>query len=1282
MGNNQSRDYAETVVDGDWGDGGAMSPIGPLHNNGPYNSTPMPPVDELNERFNQTLTNMNITEEMLEKVKETYNLEAKWKIVQEQESHTRGIKNTPQYYLLHMKTFLSAFAANKKKFRRITSKSTQLLRELEISLRTNHTGWLREFLHQKDNPGLDLLNEYLGFCLYAVVFGKRHTTQSHQRQTSEITSFDDDEDLKSEATQNGVPQFEIDEASTFDDTASITSSKISMAMSDFDAIRRSHALPAKRVLKNSQILSDKDDIHVSIMCFRSIFNYKYGFEAVLDHKNVVNQITLALMHHSSKTKATVLDLLAGVAMMKGGHQLVLSGFDNFKQIIGEKRRFHNLIKAIRYSVECNNDSIYDVDLIVSALKFINVIVHTVIDRNFRVYLQFEFNSLGYDQILARMKDIKSEEIKAETRAYYDNMIDVSVLLTDSADRKAAENKSISLENKLADEQEQREQQERDSGDKIVELEKQLSGVVFELEALKGTSRGIYALPGVHVEDEEKYNGSGPNPYGYGDGVGGFGGPGGLGGPGYVGPGGPGFGGPTGPGRAGAPGFGPAGMDAGPGFGPGFGPGDGSGIGGFGQGGPGYGGPGGPAVGPGVDGPEGPSMVPDGGGTGSGGTGIPGMGPGDSGVLGIGGDGPRGSGNGEVGFSGSGIPGVPGVEGVPGTPGIEGISSTTGNEGNLGVPDTETKNPLGDDPIKIEKPDPLGGPPIEASAKLPPPLGDIPPPPGGIPMPPGIPGMPDVPEIPGIPDIPGIPGLPPGMPGIPGLPPGMPGMPGLPGMPGMKSAPKRKAIETKYRLPVLNWKALKPNQIEGTIFKGLDDEQILKELDMSLFEEEFKTRAQNDDADKILKKKLAQAAKKCGTTLIDTNRARNLAITLRKIKLNTEEICRAVYNYDLNELPLEYVEMLPKFIPNDTELKAFKAYEKDGKPFDDLSSEDKFMWLFGGVKRLSQRLTIMIFIGNFIENIKVIEPQLNYVLSASLSIRSSQKFKRILEIVLAFGNYMNSARRGAVFGFKLESLEALAGTKSTDKKQNLLHYICTVVQSYYPDHEDFYQELRFIDEASKVSLDTILSDVVEIKSGLALTKQEFEQHQNPVLKVFLNNADEKVQKIVENAAAAGKAYETAVNFFGEKKEKMPGEAFFSIFQKFIKAYKDAEKEVEQWKCKEMKQADRQRKAEADKLKVKKLEVLGSLKGIKKTAEDEMKDLRRKDRQAAEATSGGFEDVLSALKKQPFKREDNNDRDFKRGPGKKETIDPGQRKSQSSMPPRKNPGRAQAGGNAML
>ena len=38
---------------------------------------------------------------------------------------------------------------------------------------------------------------------------------------------------------------------------------------------------------------------------------------------------------------------------------------------------------------------------------------------------------------------------------------------------------------------------------------------------------------------------------------------------------------------------------------------------------------------------------------------------------------------------------------------------------------------------------------------------------------------------------------------------------------------KKPIKTKFRLPVINWTALKPNQISGTVFSELDDEKILE-----------------------------------------------------------------------------------------------------------------------------------------------------------------------------------------------------------------------------------------------------------------------------------------------------------------------------------------------------------------------------------------------------------------------------------------------------------------------
>ena len=36
---------------------------------------------------------------------------------------------------------------------------------------------------------------------------------------------------------------------------------------------------------------------------------------------------------------------------------------------------------------------------------------------------------------------------------------------------------------------------------------------------------------------------------------------------------------------------------------------------------------------------------------------------------------------------------------------------------------------------------------------------------------------------------------------------------------------KKKIQTKYRLPILNWTPLKPQQVKGTIFADLEDEKL-------------------------------------------------------------------------------------------------------------------------------------------------------------------------------------------------------------------------------------------------------------------------------------------------------------------------------------------------------------------------------------------------------------------------------------------------------------------------
>lgn len=143
-------------------------------------------------------------------------------------------------------------------------------------------------------------------------------------------------------------------------------------------------------------------------------------------------------------------------------------------------------------------------------------------------------------------------------------------------------------------------------------------------------------------------------------------------------------------------------------------------------------------------------------------------------------------------------------------------------------------------------------------------------------------------------------------------------------------------------------------------------------------------------------------------------------------------------------------------------------------------------------------------------------QVYAIISASSSVKSSKKFRSILEVILAFGNYLNSSKRGPAYGFKLQSLDTLMDTKSTDKKSCLMHYIVATIRQNFPELMGYDTELFSIDKASQVSLENVVTDVNELEKGMDVVRKEAELKgkgpHNHVLKDFLTNSEEKLKKI--------------------------------------------------------------------------------------------------------------------------------------------------------------------------
>uniref|UniRef100_A0A8D1GG80 Formin-like protein 2 n=1 Tax=Sus scrofa TaxID=9823 RepID=A0A8D1GG80_PIG len=967
---------------------------------------PMPEPGELEERFAIVLNAMNLPPDKARLLRQ-YDNEKKWELICDQERFQ--VKNPPHTYIQKLKGYLDP-AVTRKKFRRRVQESTQVLRELEISLRTNHIGWVREFLNE-ENKGLDVLVEYLSFAQYAVTF-------DFESVESTVESSVD----KSKPWSRSIE--DLHRGSNLPSPVGSSASR-----SGRHSALRYNTLPSRRTLKNSRLVSKKDDVHVCIMCLRAIMNYQYGFNMVMSHPHAVNEIALSLNNKNPRTKALVLELLAAVCLVRGGHEIILSAFDNFKEVCGEKQRFEKLMEHFR-----NEDN--NIDFMVASMQFINIVVHSVEDMNFRVHLQYEFTKLGLDEYLDKLKHTESDKLQVQIQAYLDNVFDVGALLEDAETKNAALERVEELEENISHLSEKLQDTENEAMSKIVELEKQLMQRNKELDVVreiyKDANTQVHTLRKMVKEKEEAIQRQS-------------------------------------------------------------------------------------TLEKKIHELEKQGTIK-----------IQKKGDGDIAIL----------------------------------PVVASGTLPTGSEVAVG-------NFVG---------------PVSGAASS----GPLPPPPPPLPL------SSDAPEA---------------------------------------AVKIKKPIKTKFRMPVFNWVALKPNQINGTVFNEIDDERILEDLNVDEFEEIFKTKAQGPAIDlSSSKQKITQKGSN-KVTLLEANRAKNLAITLRKAGKTADEICKAIHVFDLKTLPVDFVECLMRFLPTENEVKVLRLYERERKPVENLSDEDRFMMQFSKIERLMQKMTIMAFIGNFAESIQMLTPQLHSIIAASVSIKSSQKLKKILEIILALGNYMNSSKRGAVYGFKLQSLDLLLDTKSTDRKQTLLHYISNVVKEKYHQVSLFYNELHYVEKAAAVSLENVLLDVKELQRGMDLTKREYTMHDhNTLLKEFIFNNEGKLKKLQDDAKIAQDAFDDVVKYFGENPKTTPPSVFFPVFVRFVKAYKQAEEENELRKKQE--QALMEKLLEQEALLDQQDPKSPSHKS-KRQQQELIAELRRRqvkdNRHVYEGKDGAIEDIITALKK---------------------------------------------------
>uniref|UniRef100_A0A8B9JM19 Disheveled-associated activator of morphogenesis 1 n=1 Tax=Astyanax mexicanus TaxID=7994 RepID=A0A8B9JM19_ASTMX len=507
-------------------------------------------------------------------------------------------------------------------------------------------------------------------------------------------------------------------------------------------------------------------------------------------------------------------------------------------------------------------------------------------------------------------------------------------------------------------------------------------------------------------------------------------------------------------------------------------------------------------------------------------------------------------------------------------------------------------------------------------------------PGGPPLPPGPPGgplsPPPPPPPPGgmmLPPPPPPPCgamMPPPPPPPPGGPPPLPGRPPLGGPPPPPGAPIGPALKKKNipqpsnPLKSFNWAKLSENKLEGTVWAEMDDSRVFKILDLTDIEKTFSAyqRQQKEAEDDALSSKKVKEL-----SVIDGRRAQNCNILLSRLKLSNEEMKRAILTMDEQEdLPKDMLEQMLKFIPEKSDVDLLEEHKHE---LDRMAKADRFLYEMSRINHYQQRLQSLYFKKKFAERIAEIKPKVEALTRASKEMLQSRNLKQLLEVVLAFGNYMNKGQRGNAYGFKVSSLNKIADTKSSiDKNITLLHYLITILEKKYPKVMQFSEDLQNVPEAAKVNMTELEKEINNLRSGLKSVESELDfQKKRPqevgdkfvsVVSQFVTLASFSFSDVEDSLNEAKELFEKAVKHFGEDSGKMQPDEFFGIFDQFLQSFTEARQENENM---------RRRKEEEER---------------RARMEAQLKEQREKERKARKAKENGeddggeFDDLVSALR----------------------------------------------------
>uniref|UniRef100_A0A4W4EBQ9 Glutamate receptor, ionotropic, delta 2 (Grid2) interacting protein, a n=1 Tax=Electrophorus electricus TaxID=8005 RepID=A0A4W4EBQ9_ELEEL len=368
----------------------------------------------------------------------------------------------------------------------------------------------------------------------------------------------------------------------------------------------------------------------------------------------------------------------------------------------------------------------------------------------------------------------------------------------------------------------------------------------------------------------------------------------------------------------------------------------------------------------------------------------------------------------------------------------------------------------------------------------------------------------------------------------------------------RSSPQ-KSDSSHMSVKRLRWEQVENS--EGTIWGQLGEDSdydklsdMVKYLDLELHFGTQKGPKPTPQPETFKKKDIVE--------ILSHKKAYNASILIAHLKLSPGELRHVLMTMSTDRLEPAHIKQLLLYAPDDEEVKQYEQYMDNPSK---LSDPDQFVLQMLSVPEYKTRLKSLHFKCTLQEKTEEMRGGYDFVYKASLELKNSKKLAKILEFVLAMGNYLNNGQpKGSkTTGFKINFLTELATTKTVDGKSTFLHILVKSLCQHFPEVLDFAKELKTVPLAAKVNQRNITSDlndlhsiIQDIRSACLKMPATAEDRFAVVMSGFLENSHPAVQSLESLQQRAMEEFCKVASFFGEDGKATTTEAFFGIFAEFI------------------------------------------------------------------------------------------------------------------------------------